>query len=46
MLHYLFIGLIILLAGTVDAAEFDHSRWDALLTKYVEVHEKGKNNQD
>lgn len=48
MLRYVLLGLLVVHAVTAvtakafDGAGFDNSRWDALLTKYVEVHEGGK----
>ena len=42
MLRYIFIGLFVLQATTVDAAAFDHSRWNGLLINNVEVLEGGK----
>ncbi len=41
-MRYLFISLFVLQAAIVAAAGFDHSRWDSLLTEYVEVLEGGK----
>lgn len=42
MLRFIFIGLLVLQAITVNAAAFDHSRWNGLLINNVEVQEGGK----